>query len=771
MNFSKEINKFGISWKTFQASLFLIMAAGCAMFSQGCSDEVIQKGEIEAPVLNGDKIFFSLNIAAVGDVKTGTRTPSTDYPHDTEYDEDLDHLEGADYENTISEMAVILVNPEDHNTVIISIPFNKGISEPVGDEKVITGKAELDFSKDADIKTFINEGLTSTNKKVKAELYVICNYSGNITLPKKGNKITELALLSVSSDSDLRKYGGKTTGTETSSVAHPFLMTNADYLNKSEDEAHDKYITTIDITKLLAATDINNPYNINPKASSTNDSGDSGSTVDESDVNEASRVIIPVQRALARIDLNINSTTYYFDELGNVMNSSEEISEDWVTKLKIDYVGLANINKNFNLFKASGVKPTIDGSSTGTFGTDWKYFWAEMPSSGEDVRYVQDPKYASKAALISSTPENVASPANSYYYNYFFDRNYLNNIRTPYNKSLGQQYNYELTSTDYIIWRYVTPNTIHEANKQKVSITTGVVFLSELQFNKFFEQEGVMENPAHSMLKDKEGEEISYPEFDATPIYMWNGTPIGTNRRLQEIVKNPKNSRQLAISAAYKEAVSSEDSYESFDKWKEKWHKNGTEEKPEWIPTWADFTAIEDWDYTYDEPDYLNDDNKTVSESWKTWAEDTKEGEGFDGSNELTNLEKKKLHFLAYNVLPENFAGELVKNGFSIIVPTPADDKGHSQYLCYYYGWIRHNNNNDPLVMGPMEFGVVRNNVYQISVKSIKHIGHPLPGDIPTDPEPPTPDEDDEPKDPYIELGFKSLPWNVKVNDDIILGH
>ena len=40
---------------------------------------------------------------------------------------------------------------------------------------------------------------------------------------------------------------------------------------------------------------------------------------------------------------------------------------------------------------------------------------------------------------------------------------------------------------------------------------------------------------------------------------------------------------------------------------------------------------------------------------------------------------------------------------------TPNDVK----YYLYYYHFIKHNDNNNPAEMGPMEFGVVRNNIYK----------------------------------------------------------
>ncbi|MDE7092385.1 MAG: fimbria major subunit, partial [Muribaculaceae bacterium] len=87
-------------------------------------------------------------------------------------------------------------------------------------------------------------------------------------------------------------------------------------------------------------------------------------------------------------------------------------------------------------------------------------------------------------------------------------------------------------------------------------------------------------------------------------------------------------------------------------------------------------------------------------------------------------------------VLLENFRNVVTGNGVAIF-QSSVDDKFGPGYYCYYYYWNRHNDNGRNGVMGPMEFDVVRNNVYKISVDKVSHLGHPR---IPTnDPENPTP--------------------------------
>lgn len=65
--------------------------------------------------------------------------------------------------------------------------------------------------------------------------------------------------------------------------------------------------------------------------------------------------------------------------------------------------------------------------------------------------------------------------------------------------------------------------------------------------------------------------------------------------------------------------------------------------------------------------------------------------------------------------------------------------------------------------MGEMEFAVVRNNVYKISVSAIRNIGHPRL--TINDPNKPTPDTYDEVNDVYIAVDVNVLPWVVRVNN------
>ena len=76
---------------------------------------------------------------------------------------------------------------------------------------------------------------------------------------------------------------------------------------------------------------------------------------------------------------------------------------------------------------------------------------------------------------------------------------------------------------------------------------------------------------------------------------------------------------------------------------------------------------------------------------------------------------------------------------------------------CFYHYWIRHANNGKPNAMGIMEFATVRNNVYKMTVNSVKQPGDPIP--------PVTPDRPDEDTEVYLDVKVEVLPWVVRENN------
>ncbi|WP_195281472.1 Mfa1 family fimbria major subunit [Parabacteroides johnsonii] len=88
---------------------------------------------------------------------------------------------------------------------------------------------------------------------------------------------------------------------------------------------------------------------------------------------------------------------------------------------------------------------------------------------------------------------------------------------------------------------------------------------------------------------------------------------------------------------------------------------------------------------------------------------------------------------------------------------------------CYYPYWIRHSDNNinagdgtgddGDEIMGIMEFGIVRNNIYKLSVKTIKNFGI----------DELDPGIDDEASDLYLNVELSVKPWVLRFNENIEL--
>ena len=86
---------------------------------------------------------------------------------------------------------------------------------------------------------------------------------------------------------------------------------------------------------------------------------------------------------------------------------------------------------------------------------------------------------------------------------------------------------------------------------------------------------------------------------------------------------------------------------------------------------------------------------------------------------------------------------------------------GNKGATCYYKYWIRHMNNKNNEQMGPMEFAIVRNNVYKLSVSKVNDLGDPT-GEI-------DPNNPDETSKMYLSVKVSILPWVVRNNEGIEL--
>lgn len=87
-------------------------------------------------------------------------------------------------------------------------------------------------------------------------------------------------------------------------------------------------------------------------------------------------------------------------------------------------------------------------------------------------------------------------------------------------------------------------------------------------------------------------------------------------------------------------------------------------------------------------------------------------------------------------------------------------EKTDDGYHCYYYYWVRHQDNLKPNIMGVMEFGIVRNNIYRLLITNVSGLGSHT---IDTDP-----DIADE-GETYLKVMLNVKPWIVRDQTNIVL--
>ena len=278
----------------------------------------------------------------------------------------------------------------------------------------------------------------------------------------------------------------------------------------------------------------------------------------------------------------------------------------------------------------------------------------------------------------------------------------------------GNNWSGEAEGTDksgYHIWRYVTENTVSHDEYQTNAVSTGIVFKGKLLINESDESvnetlraavNGKYQVPDH--LKGKVYV-YSVDGIDYPILYQFMGNLfVGWNNQIKAYADEKPGS---AIYAAVYDKV---------------------------------------------------DGGKSADELYQELVTIANDG---NSSRE------------AIEIALNNFRKAATAMGFTLYQAsndtqdyTPDQQRGETYgpgYYFYYYYWNRHNNNGRNGVMGPMEFAVVRNNVYKLSVTEIHSLGHPrISGN---DPDKPTPETPDEVGKLYFTVDVKVLPWTVRVNN------
>ncbi|MDE6842223.1 MAG: Mfa1 family fimbria major subunit [Muribaculaceae bacterium] len=438
--------------------------------------------------------------------------------------------------------------------------------------------------------------------------------------------------------------------------------------------------------------------------------------------NLTNRGAVSVESMASRFDLRDCSQIY---NLGNgikgepftyaVVNDTEGNN---IVKCKIYAMALTNMSKTqYYLGRVSN-----NGLPT---GADYALCGAETPDN-----YVVSTNAQAKYSIIDKN------------FSDYFDYPFFDTEGLVANKGAGWDWIYctevakgaadNYGDKSYHVWRYVTENTIPGRDKQVNSQSTGVIFKSRMlptallnESNDKWEKELY---EALTYANNGAGSSILHQNADLDPIlYSLSGNTL--------YVSWP-NVRAAALAAA---------GYNP--------EKGNDQDLDRKVPLYVlCFGTGGVGTYTNDGVTFTDDlpqDQTSANYLWEIWES-------------ARNADPEHTSLVAQNARSE-FKAKATSLGFTLYQSSQDPVTNDWGYYCYYYYWNRHNDNLQPGVMGRMEFAVVRNNVYKLTVTKLNTLGHPrIPENDPDDPTPETPDELSE---VYITVSVDIVPWVVRINN------
>lgn len=689
---------------------------------------------------------------------------------------------GKDYENNVNEVLIVLAAadkvdaPEGKqkfakygyiasSMVSSNNIFKANASASTGGNPIYEAKAS--FTK-GDIATYYydaNDEANASQVKGDVAVFLFVNPSGNI--------ITELSKEGIIGTNDWLNTKGEVlvNGDQTEGAIWSthgkgnFLMSNAEIAVRKLPASLDdwSYFAT-GTEKKFELSGPNADFDGMPDNSSTADDKKGGP--------------VKVERTTARFDFRDGSGDDTDPNTYHVLydKNDDGTRGDAVVNIKLNKMCLVNMNKSFYYLR----RTSDDGKNLETTfdlaPTDKKW----------SICGVEKPWFSDEKGTLLGTPGNyvVDAIANEklsanknmhQYMNYPFFKNdgttddeeieignsnwYVSNIATVLG---GEKDQWENTNKkgDYFIWRYVTENTIPAPGSQDSyddvevnGASTGVVFKGKMLIDA--SQEAYSEDALAELLEKKDG---SYENALARNelIKVLSTDP---NKAVEaedpvlykiagELYATWEYVRQVAISKSFSWTYNADKTDIVVD-----WKRDNTLYRA----VFGNGTTGHTFDYEVRDPedstkpnikktyvDGTNSDLDTNSPDylWSVWNND-KKGEGAEEA--LAAFRK-------------------AATGNKITIYQASKDATDGWgYYCYYYYWNRHNDNGNDGVPGPMEFCVVRNNVYKLAVTSISQLGHPRI--FANDPDAPTPDTPDEKEDIYITVQSEVLPWVVRENN------
>ncbi|MDE6085395.1 MAG: Mfa1 fimbrilin C-terminal domain-containing protein, partial [Muribaculaceae bacterium] len=670
---------------------------------------------------------------------------------------------GKDYENSVNDVIVLLASPDSYN-FIAAANVNAGDLSPIqanNSQYRVLSK----FSK-TQLSGYYGESGTIEN--TKATVFIFCNPTNELYDLIFGTENTDG--IKEGTNSWINSIGTVTSGSPIWSNNN-FLMGNSK-------------ITTRDLPGNLSDWDY---FTSEDKAFDLSGNNEvDGKFIDNSGGKEYNP--IQVERAAARFDFRDGSEDGVVvngikNGLGNftynVMNyesfdENNEAIRTPVLNIQLQKMSLVNMNNNYYFLRHVSPTGTLQDAKICEPEKPWILAGAGgyEPNSGN---YVVDADEEWKTRTInawSSLNKPTETPFDKHFiYPLFRNDGSIDNTDLINDKwstsAVATVVGQELDNEDfwnnkgeyqrYHIWRYATENTIAGVDNECNGVSTGVVFKGILQVAagaENIDDENIQQIVATINKKDLDKNN----PYKNPILYLFSGSLYATWTNLENAAVQAAMPECKWVPAHVDESgVEVEGRYElesinrSNSTYKAVFGAGGFGKATLRLPQINPETNLP---YELNHPDAnkggmanyevldpLAGDDNSPNAAWHAWDKADKPADG---------------------TVKDNFKSKVTGAGITIY-QTSVDPSYGVGYYCYYYYWNRHNDNENNGVMYPMEFAVVRNNVYKLAVTKISRLGHPRISE--NDPEPPTPDTPDESEDVYLTVTTEVLPWVVRVND------
>ena len=448
---------------------------------------------------------------------------------------------------------------------------------------------------------------------------------------------------------------------------------------------------------------------------------------------------IEVERAAARYDFRDGTDSGVAQTYHVLLDTDENPLVD----VFLGKMSLVNMNKEYFFLRRVSNNGREGAEMTNGNPNNYRICGPELSWTNQTGNYVVD----AFSAWKYSGPSEFNKGGYAEHFNYpFFNEDGLsdNTSVDKWYTSLisdvlqGTKDSYTGDGTqEYHIWRYVTEGTIPGVQSQKNAVSNGIVFKGLLQpAREARESDDDFTKNLLNILKVRAGEEGN--EMDDPILFLFGGHLYSTWDHI----------RRAAINFAITDIHQDTDG---------KWTFNINRSSTLYNAVFGQggFGTVT-FELNGDKCNFLT--TKTEGEGIVTITDET--AQDVTSPNYLYN------EWRTAPTLDEQFyqfRDQAVKNNIAMYMTSYDKELGGWGYYCYYYYWNRHNDNGQNGVMGPMEFAVVRNNVYKLAVTKLSRIGHPRVPE--NDPDKPTPDTPDEKGDVYITVTCQTLPWVVRENN------